>query len=87
MNKILHLTLVATASLLLASCVEPQQRYYHSPYSPEQRAANKAAMNATEDESFAWRHRERMSDAQATELATRHAPTHVTTNRTNVIVW
>lgn len=79
--------ITALTSLLTTSCVEQQPRYYQSPLTAQQRQANRAAMNAAEDESFAWRHRERMSDAQATELATRHAPRSVTNNSTNVLVW
>lgn len=80
--------LLAIACLLsCASCVAPQPRYYTSPNTPEQDAANRAAMNAVEDESFAWRHRERMSEARAMEMATRHAPRSVTNQSTNILVW
>lgn len=79
--------LVLVCSLACASCAAPEPRYYQSPNSPEQRLANRAAMNAAEDESFAWRHRERMSHAQAMEMATRHAPRSITNQSTNVIVW
>jgi predicted DNA-binding protein len=54
---------------------------------PEQWRASERHINQVEDDSFAFRHRERMSHAQATELSTRNNPTSVTTNSTSLWIW
>jgi hypothetical protein len=54
---------------------------------PEQWAASERHINQVEDQSFAFRDRERMSNARATEMATRHNPTHVTNNSTSLWIW
>lgn len=81
-----HITLLLLATAL-CSCVQQQQRYHQSSMTPEQWAASERHINQVEDESFAFRHRERMSNAQATEMATRHNPTHVTNNSTSLWIW
>lgn len=50
--------------------------------SPGQMAQARAEVNAIDDENFARRHRERMSQAQAEELATRNNPESVSTSHT-----
>ncbi len=77
--------LLATA--ILSSCVQQQQRYHQSSMTPEQWRASERHINQVEDDSFAFRHRERMSHAQATELSTRNNPTSVTTNSTSLWIW
>lgn len=84
--KLIQLSLV-TFTILLSSCIQQQQRYHQSSMTPEQWRASERHINAVEDDSFAFRHRERMSHAQATELSTRNNPTHVTTNSTSIWFW
>lgn len=81
-----HLSFLLLALTALSSCVQ-QQRYHQSSMTPEQWAASERHIQNVEDESFAFRHRERMSNAEATEMATRHNPTHVTNNRTSFWIW
>jgi len=84
-TKHIALLLAITA---LSSCIQPQQQRYHqSSMSPEQWAASERHIQNVEDQSFAFRDRERMSNARATEMATRHNPTHVTNNRTSFWIW
>lgn len=79
------LVLLATS---LVSCIQQQQQRYHqSSMTPEQWEASERYINQVEDQSFAFRDRERMSNARATEMATRHNPTHVTNNSTSLWVW
>lgn len=49
--------------------------------------ASERAVNNMEDQSFSFRHRERMSEAQATELSTRNNPRSVTNNTTSFWFW
>lgn len=77
-------------ALLLCSCADltnPQLGYYQSDISPQERARNRTLVNQVEDESYHFDQRERMGVARAVEMATRHAPSHVTTQSTNVHVW
>lgn len=73
--------------LALSSCVQPTPRYHQTSMTNEQWAASERAINRMEDQSFQFRDRERMSHARATEMSTRHNPTHVTNNRTSLWFW
>lgn len=86
MHTLRHLIL-ATPALVIVSCVQPTGLSYQPTQSPQERAANEAYINKIDDQNYARADRDRMSQARATEMATRHAPTHVTTNSTNVLVW
>jgi hypothetical protein len=63
------------AGLLVTSCVNPNQpNAGYFAMDPNVAAQNRAFTHAIEDDSQQFRHRERMSQATATELATRNAP-------------
>ena len=85
-----HLLALLPLGLLLTSCadmVQPQLGYYRSDISPQERARNRALVNQVEDESYHFDQRERMGQARAIEMATRHAPTHITNQSTNVLLY
>jgi hypothetical protein len=76
-------------ALTLSSCVLPPPAFTNQPWqppSPQEQAIARANVNAVEDESYAFRQRERMGEARAIEMATRHAPRSVTNTSTNVII-
>jgi hypothetical protein len=74
--------------MLLASCYAPQTpRYHQSTMTDAEYARAEAHINQVEEDSYRFRDRERMSNARATEMATRHNPTHVTNNRTSFWFW
>lgn len=75
--------------LALPSCVMPPPIYTSQPVPPpsaQEQALARANVNAIEDESFAFRQRERMGTARAIEMATRNNPRSVTNTSTNVII-
>ncbi len=83
-----RLLFAAAATFLLASCYTPQvPRYHQSTMTDAEYARGEAHINQVEEESYRFRDRERMSNARATEMATRHNPTHVTNNRTSFLFW
>lgn len=84
-----HLIPLLITTAALSSCVMPPPIYTNQPYqppSPREQAIARANVNAIEDESYAFRQRERMGQAAAIEKATRHAPRSVTNTSTNVII-
>ncbi|MFZ4766552.1 MAG: hypothetical protein ACOYMN_16490 [Roseimicrobium sp.] len=67
--------LLLSAGLLCSSCMNPNQpNAGYFAMDPNVAAQNRAYTHAIEDDSQQFRHRERMSVATATELATRNAP-------------
>lgn len=61
--------------LFATSCVNPNQpNAGYFAMDPKVAAQNRAFTHAIENDSQQFRHRERMSQATATELATRNAP-------------
>jgi hypothetical protein len=63
------------AGLFVTSCVNPNQpNGGYFAMDPKVAAQNRAFTHAIENDSQQFRHRERMSQATATELATRNAP-------------
>ena len=88
MKAYLAKLILVTATLALASCYTPQQpRYHQSTMTDAEYARAEKHINQVEEDSFRFRDRERMSNARATEMATRHNPTHVTNNRTSFLFW
>lgn len=80
-------TLIILAAATLSSCVAPSNLSYQPRMSDAELADSQARIEQVENRAFQQRHRERMSNAEATELATRHNPTHVTENRTSFWFW
>ncbi|MBK8093154.1 MAG: hypothetical protein IPK32_14505 [Verrucomicrobiaceae bacterium] len=81
-----HALLLITAAL--SSCVMPPPIYTNQPYlppSPQEQAIARANINAVEDESYAFRQRERMGQAAAIEKATRNNPRSI--SNTSNSVW
>lgn len=77
--------LLLLLTLAAVSCV--QQPVYQPPQmSMAEWEASERAVNRIEDQSFAFRHRERMSNAQAIEMATRNNPHTLNQTSTNVII-
>ena len=84
-----HLILASLVGSLLTSCAQPgygpNAGYF--AMDPAQAEANRQNTHRIEQEGRDMDHQERMRRAQATELATRHNPTHVTENRTSFWIW
>lgn len=80
--KLKFLALIAIAPLGFVSCIAPTPNAGYFAMDPGQAAANRAYTHDVENESRYSDNYDRMSRAHATEVSTRHMPTHVST--TNV---
>ncbi len=87
MNLPLRVTLGTFLVTAATSCVAPSNLAYQPRMTDEQLAASQARIQNVEDRAYYERDRERMSDARATEMATRHNPTSVTTHSTSLWFW
>lgn len=83
-----HLLAIVAAAVALNSCA-PSNLSYQPRMSDAELAASQQRIERVEDRAFYERDRERDSEANAIEKATRHAPRSVTNvnNSTSFWVW
>ncbi len=84
MNKRYCTILMAAAGL---SACQPSNLQYQPTMSRREMAASENYIRQVDDENIERSNRINMNDARATEMATRHNPTHVTENRTSFFFW
>jgi hypothetical protein len=81
--------LIVSCSFLGAGCAAPSltgnNPEYHTTRTPQQIAADNANIDRVENTARRQQHEDDMANAQATEVATRHNPTHVSTSTTTVV--
>lgn len=82
-----HLTLLAVSTLLASCYAGPGPNAGYFAMDPAQAEANRQNTHRIEQEGRDMDHQERMRQARATEMATRHNPTHVTNNSTSFWIW
>lgn len=76
---------IAIGACALGACSTPYNSARFQPtMTPQQLAASEAYIEGVENKARRHAHEDRMSRAQAEELATRNAPTHVSTSTTTV---
>lgn len=88
MKTPLHLTSLA-ACLALSACTTPapNSQTYVPRMSPDEMAASQERIAQVENTARRNRAEDKMNDARATEMATRHNPTHVSTTTVFPFFW